>query len=82
VELARGLRQRDIAKVKREEKGWRELKEKRRGDDSFITCQMIGWHIERGPTPYKAPRVVRVVTGPLCTPDVASLRYSDSQSCR
>ena len=33
---------RDIAKMKEEEKGWRELMEKRRGDYGFITCQRVG----------------------------------------
>jgi hypothetical protein len=42
VELARGLRHETLANWKREEKGWRELMERRRGTNGFITCQRTG----------------------------------------
>jgi hypothetical protein len=56
---------RDIAKMKRNGKGWRELMEKRRGANDFITCQRIGLADgERAPDAI-VYQTRRVVTGPL-----------------
>jgi hypothetical protein len=40
---------RDIAKMKREEKGWRELMEKRRGTNGFIPARGSGWQMGAPP---------------------------------
>jgi hypothetical protein len=51
--------------MKREEKGWRELMEKRRGTTALYPARGSGWQMERAPTPYQTRRAVRAVTGPL-----------------
>jgi hypothetical protein len=52
--------------MKREEKGWRELMEKRRGTNGLYACQRDrAGRWERAPTPYQTWRAVRVVTGSL-----------------
>ena len=40
---------RDIAKMKREEKGWRELMEKRRGTNGFIPARGSDWQMGARP---------------------------------
>jgi hypothetical protein len=52
--------------MKKGGKGWRELMEKRRGDErDFIPGRGLGWQMERAPTPHRIRWVVKAVTGPL-----------------
>ena len=68
---------RHIAKMKREEKGWRELMEKQRGTNGFITCQKIG--LAEGARA-EVPNAAGGEGGHrAATPDVATHTYSDSR---
>jgi hypothetical protein len=51
--------------MKREEKGWRELMEKRRGNHGFTNLLKGRPGRWSAPTPYHTRRAVRAVTGPL-----------------
>jgi hypothetical protein len=63
--------------MKREEKGWRELMEKQRGTNGFITCQRIG--LADGARPDAIPNAAGGEGGHgAATPDVATHRYSYS----
>jgi hypothetical protein len=64
--------------MKREEKGWRELMEKRRGTNGFIPARGSGWQM--GARPDAIPNAAGGEGGHgAATPDVATHTYPDSR---